>query len=42
MKMKDLYFFICKDNRTLNAIYKGDNLMGKVVDEVEKIIEENK
>ena len=34
---KDLYFLTCEDNKKLNFIYKGDNLMEEIIKEAKEI-----
>ena len=35
--MKDLYFFTCDDNKKLDMVYKGDNLMEEIIKEAKEI-----
>ena len=35
--MKDLYFLICGNDRKLDKVYEGDNLMSEIIDESKKI-----
>ena len=35
--MKDLYFLTCNDNKKLNVVYEGDNLMKEIINKAKKI-----
>ena len=35
--MKDLYFLICNNDDKLNLVYKGDSLMGEIINEAKQI-----